>query len=195
MPLSDHAPRLEFLKSAASSLNALSPSTAAYLMTVHNGIIYDEGKPLNQRQKEACCGACGSARSPEWTRTIHVHKRKGKHSNSGSATRPAADGATVLQCLRCRRRTVKPTRRDTARSAVPVKATATPTTTSTTPDVQSAATTTPPSEPAPVNKAADNANSKKRAKARKQGGLQALMASKQQSRANSSLDLFDFLQQ
>ncbi|PWY68455.1 hypothetical protein BO70DRAFT_366126 [Aspergillus heteromorphus CBS 117.55] len=196
MPLSDHASRLEFLKSAASSLNALSPSTAAYLMTVHNGIIHDEGKPLNQRQKDAFCGACGSARNPEWTRTITVHKRKGKHSNSASRS-AGADGATILKCLRCRRRTVKPTRKEAVRAAMPVKATPIP---ASMPDGQSAAgatTTMPLSDPVPapaVNKAADNANSKKRAKARKQGGLQALMASKQQARTNS-LDLFDFLQQ
>jgi hypothetical protein len=41
-------------------------------------------------------------------------------------------------------------------------------------------------------KSADNQNSKKRAKARKQGGLQALLASKKS--AQPSLDLFDFLQ-
>ncbi|KAJ5256891.1 hypothetical protein N7478_012995 [Penicillium angulare] len=38
----------------------------------------------------------------------------------------------------------------------------------------------------------DNVNSKKRAKARKQGGLQALLASK--PKTQPSLDLFDFLQ-
>jgi len=42
------------------------------------------------------------------------------------------------------------------------------------------------------SKSGDNQNSKKRAKARKQGGLQALLASKQQ--AQPSLDLLDFLQ-
>ncbi|OQD90869.1 hypothetical protein PENANT_c001G11230 [Penicillium antarcticum] len=42
------------------------------------------------------------------------------------------------------------------------------------------------------SKSADNQSSKKRAKTRKQGGLQALMASKKS--AQPSLDLFDFLQ-
>nr|XP_003188834.1 hypothetical protein ANI_1_1604094 [Aspergillus niger CBS 513.88] len=150
MPLSDHAPRLEFLKGSASALNVL--------------------------------------------------RVKGKPSNAGRAGKASSDGATILKCLRCRRRTIKPVRRDAARPALPPKATSTA---ASTPDIQSSsAVTTPQSEPATemadqsrVNKAADNANSKKRAKARKQGGLQALMASKQQSRSNSSsLDLFDFLQ-
>lgn len=199
MPLSDHAPRLEFLKGSASALNALSPSTAAYLMTVHNGILRDEFKPLNQRLQETSCGACGSVRSPQWTKNIVIQKKKGKQSNAGRASKASSDGATILKCLRCRRRTIKPVRKD-ARPALPPKVTSTA---ASTPDIQSSATTTPQSEPATesadssrVNKAADNANSKKRAKARKQGGLQALMASKQQSRSNSSsLDLFDFLQQ
>jgi hypothetical protein len=46
-------------------------------------------------------------------------------------------------------------------------------------------------EPSPL-KTGDNASSKKRAKARKQGGLQALLASKKTNQP--SLDLFDFLQ-
>ncbi|RAH57640.1 cullin binding protein CanA [Aspergillus piperis CBS 112811] len=199
MPLSDHAPRLEFLKGSASALNALSPSTAAYLMTIHNGILRDEFKPLNQRLQETSCGACGSVRSPQWTKNIVIQKKSGKQSNAGRASKASSDGATILKCLRCRRRTIKPVRKDAARPALPPKVTSTATST---PDIQSSATTTPQSEPAiesadssRVNKAADNANSKKRAKARKQGGLQALMASKQQSRSNSSsLDLFDFLQ-
>ncbi|PWY91756.1 cullin binding protein CanA [Aspergillus sclerotioniger CBS 115572] len=200
MPLSDHAPRLEFLRSSASSLNALGPSTAAYLMTLHNGIIYDEFKPLNQRHREASCGACGSIRSEEWTKTINIPKRKGKPSKPGSAARPASEGATILKCLRCRRRTVKPARKEASRPTMPAKSIPT---TASTPEIQSSAATAPRSGPTceladqnKVNKAADNANSKKRAKARKQGGLQALMASKQQSLTNSSsLDLFDFLQQ
>ncbi|RAL01296.1 ribonuclease P Rpr2/Rpp21/SNM1 subunit [Aspergillus ibericus CBS 121593] len=199
MPLSDHAPRLEFLKSSASFLNALSPSTAAYLMTLHNGIIYDEFKPLNQRHHEAACGACGSVRSAAWTKTINIPKRKGKLSKSGTAVKPTCEGATILKCIRCRRRTVKPIRKEAGRSAMPAKAIPT---TASTPEVQSSAATASLSEPTSeltdpnrVNKAADNASSKKRAKARKQSGLQALMASKQQSRTHSSsLDLFDFLQ-
>ncbi|GKZ19809.1 cullin-associated NEDD8-dissociated protein 1 [Aspergillus brasiliensis] len=201
MPLSDHAPRLEFLKGSASALNAHSPSTAAYLMTIHNGILRDEFKPLNQRLQETSCGACGSVRSPQWTKTIVIQKKKGKQSNAGRAGKASSDGATILKCLRCRRRTVKPVRKDAARPALPPKATPTAAA-ATTPDIQSSAATTPQNESATeladqgrVNKAADNASSKKRAKARKQGGLQALMASKQQSRSNSSsLDLFDFLQ-
>ncbi|KAE8152901.1 hypothetical protein BDV25DRAFT_150365 [Aspergillus avenaceus] len=178
MPFSDHTPRLDYLKNAASSLESLSPSTAAHLMMTHNHIYLDEYKALNQRQQEACCAACGSNRNPEWTKMIQRKKKntKGKFPN----------GATIYKCLRCKRRTVKPSRTESVR----------PITTS---DVSTTDASTLQSEPAVgnnlPNKTADNSNSKKRAKARKQGGLQALLASKQQSQSKSSLDLFDFLQQ
>ncbi|KAE8133525.1 hypothetical protein BDV38DRAFT_257885 [Aspergillus pseudotamarii] len=186
MPFSDHAPRLGFLKDAASSLDSLSPSTAAHLMTVHNKIFLDESRPLNQRQQEASCGACGSIRAPEWTKTIHI-KKNIKHSSG------ARDGAVVYKCLRCRRRTVKPSRKEPIRpnSSSKIAAAIDSTSPAALPALQHSDST----ETKPTSKTADNANSKKRAKARKQGGLQALLASKQQSRASSSLDLFDFLQQ
>ncbi|KAB8238063.1 hypothetical protein BDV23DRAFT_181125 [Aspergillus alliaceus] len=190
MPFSDHAPRLGFLKDAANSLELLSPSTAAHLMAVHNQIYFDELRPLRQRHQEASCGACGSIRKPEWTRTVHIKKKTTKRNSSLAAP----DGATIYKCLRCRRRTVKPSRREPTRLNAPPKvAAATDSTPSTIPPaVQYSA---PTEEKETTSKKADNANSKKRAKARKQGGLQALLASKQQSRSNSSLDLFDFLQQ
>ncbi|KAE8377029.1 hypothetical protein BDV26DRAFT_264516 [Aspergillus bertholletiae] len=186
MPFSDHAPRLGFLKDAANSLDSLSPSTAAHLMTVHNHIFLDQSRPLNQRQQEASCGACGSIRTPEWTKTIHIKKRNLKRSAA------ALDGAVIYKCLHCRRRTVRPSRKEPVRPNVSSKIAATIESTppAALPPIQPPATATKP-----TSKTADNANSKKRAKARKQGGLQALLASKQQSRANSSLDLFDFLQQ
>ncbi|OGM51236.1 hypothetical protein ABOM_000248 [Aspergillus bombycis] len=187
MPFSDHAPRLGFLKDAASSLDSLSPSTAAHLMAVHNQIFLDESRALNQRQQEASCGACGSIRTPEWTKTIHIKKKNTKRSSA------APDGAIIYKCLRCRRRTVRPSRKEPVRPNISSKTAAA---IDSIPPAALPAVQHPDStETKPTSKTADNASSKKRAKARKQGGLQALLASKQQSRASSSLDLFDFLQQ
>ncbi|KAF7594445.1 hypothetical protein BBP40_009267 [Aspergillus hancockii] len=190
MPFSDHAPRLGFLKDAGNFLESVSPSTAAYLMIVHNQIFLDESKPLNQRQQEASCGACGNIRNPEWTKTIHIKKKTTKRPGSSAAL----NGAIVYKCLRCRRRTVKPSRKEPVHSNASSKVAAA---TDSPPSAALAAVQHPESakEDQIASKTADNANSKRRAKARKQGGLQALLASKQQSRANSSLDLFDFLQQ
>ncbi|PLB47543.1 hypothetical protein P170DRAFT_359399 [Aspergillus steynii IBT 23096] len=200
MPFSDHNPRLNFLKESASTLSTISPSTAAHLMMVHNHIFRDECKPLNQRQQETSCGACGSIRTPETTKTTRIQKKKSL-KRASAAKGIDAHGATVYKCLRCHRRTVKPSRMEATRPPVPSRVNAA---TKSSLDSPQAASTgdssskqvTEAAEVAQPGKAADNASSKKRAKARKQGGLQALLASKQKSQASSSsLDLFDFLQQ
>lgn len=190
MPVSEYLSQLDFLKDSASSLSSESPSTAAHLLAVHNHILHNDFKSLNMRQQELCCGACGTIRSPETSKTIQIKKKKSKRT--GIST----DGATIYKCLRCHRRTVKPVRKEPVRSKAPTK--------STTTTVEASVSTTAPSTDKtvseqsasePASKTAENASSKKRAKARKQGGLQALLASKQKSQsASSSLDLFDFLQ-
>ncbi|KAL4773131.1 hypothetical protein BDW60DRAFT_206433 [Aspergillus nidulans var. acristatus] len=179
MHFKEYTPRLNFLKDSASFLSSTSPSTAAYLMSAHNAIFYEDHRPLNQRLHDSFCGACGSPRESEHTKVVSVKKNSQKRVSS-SLKGQTADGATVFKCLRCRRRTVTPTR--TSKGA--------PLTAST---VDSNAKTQPAQVSA--SKTAENASSKKRAKARKQGGLQALLATKQsQSGPSKSLDLFDFLQ-
>lgn len=190
MPVSEYTSQLNFLKDTASSLSSSSPSTAAHLLAGHNHILHNDFKSLNQRHQEYCCGACGTIRSPETSKTIQIKKKKSKR------TGVSTDGATIYKCLRCHRRTVKPVRKEPVRSKVPPK----PMTTTVEPSVSTTApsadkTVSEQSASEPASKTAENASSKKRAKARKQGGLQALLASKQQSQsASSSLDLFDFLQ-
>ena len=197
MPASECAPRLNFLRDSASALGSSSPSTAAHLLTEHNRILHDGLRPLNQRQQEFSCGACGTIRKPETTKIIEIKKKKSKQHASRS------DGATIYKCLCCHRRTVKSHEKEPVRYKLPSRTATTTTTTTTTEPPES--TPGPSAEKTvsqqavpeqPANRTADNANSKKRAKTRKQGGLQALLASKQQSQpASSSLDLFDFLQQ
>ena len=194
MPASECAPRLNFLRDSASALGSSSPSTAAHLLTEHNRILHDGLRPLNQRQQEFSCGACGTIRKPETTKIIEIKKKKSKQHASRS------DGATIYKCLCCHRRTVKSHEKEPVRSKLPSRTAATTTTTEppeSTPGPSTEKTVSQQTLPEqPANRTADNANSKKRAKTRKQGGLQALLASKQQSQpASSSLDLFDFLQQ
>ncbi|KAL4779032.1 hypothetical protein BJX76DRAFT_106676 [Aspergillus varians] len=188
MQFKEYAPRLNFLKDSAGSLSSMSPSTAAYLMSAHNAIFHEEQKPLNQRLLESFCGACGSPRNNEWTKTASIKKKTLKRVTSSLAKGLTADGATVYKCQRCRRRTVTQSRTTSRAVSAPVPVVDSQPSTST-------ATTTLPVQVS-ASKTGDNASSKKRAKARKQGGLQALLATKQ-SRGDSSqsLDLFDFLQQ
>jgi hypothetical protein len=160
----------------------LGSSTSAHLQAVHTRLLLDESKSLNVKQKKDYCGACGSIRKPQWSKVTEIKPKKSKALTS------SASGATVYKCLRCYQRTVLPKySRNTAPKPSSRGATITSTGGSTLVgiDVKGSTVSTDP-------KAGDNQSSKKRAKARKQGGLQALLASKQ--RAQPSLDLLDFLQ-
>ncbi|KAJ5611207.1 hypothetical protein N7510_007926 [Penicillium lagena] len=178
----------KFLADAAESLSLSSPSTAAYLLATHTQILYEESKPLTSRQTEHYCGACGSIRQAQWTQKTEIKPRK---------TAAGSGGATVYRCLRCRRRTVSSHKKAAPTKPIP-RATASPHLPVTTPvgasSPQTSRATSDSADP-PSSNAADNVSSKKRAKARKHGGLQALLASKQRSQASSSLDLLDFLNQ
>lgn len=186
--------RLGFLSNAADWLRVQSPSTSAHLLASQTQILHDDSKSLNVRQRRHHCGACGSIRQSEVTESIQV-KLKGK---SPASKTESSTGAKVYKCLRCRRRTVLQRKRGNSKhSSRNSTATALPVTSTTLPKAASAQG---PSQENPASavrepqtsKAAENANSKKRSKARKHGGLQALLASKQ--RTQPSLDLFDFLQ-
>ncbi|KAL4943776.1 hypothetical protein BDV06DRAFT_129535 [Aspergillus oleicola] len=186
MHFKEFTPRLNFLKDSASSLASTSPSTAAYLMSAHNAIFHEDHKPLNKRLHDSFCGACGSSRKNEWTKIASIRKNTQKRVTSSLAKGLTPEGATVYKCLRCRRRTVTQTRAP-SRAAPP-----------TVPVSDSQQPTFTPDQVTATSKTAGNASSKKRAKARKQGGLQALLANKQSQGDQSqskSLDLFDFLQQ
>lgn len=182
-------PQLHFLSETAEWLATRSPSTSAHLLGVHTRMLHEELKPLNTHQKKHHC-ACGSLRqSPKATKITRVQKKGKKKANSMGS-------ATVYKCLRCRQRTVLSRQKSLSRpskasthSTVPVTATASPIQISPTPAETSASESSAPADPA---KTAENVSSKKRAKSRKQGGLQALLAAKQKSQP--SLDLFDFLQ-
>jgi hypothetical protein len=174
-----------FLTQAASAV-PLGSSTSAYLRGVHTRLLLEESKSLNARQKKDYCAACGSTREPQLCKVTEIKPKPSKplESESGST------GATVYKCLRCRKRTVLPSRKS---PRIPVTkssraATVTSTRGSTPVGVDVKGSTSTSSDP----KSSENQSSKKRAKARKQGGLQALLASRQ--RAQPSLDLFDFLQ-
>ncbi|BCS20434.1 ribonuclease P Rpr2/Rpp21/SNM1 subunit [Aspergillus puulaauensis] len=188
MHFKEYTPRLNFLKDSASSLSSTSPSTAAYLMSAHNVIFHEEHKPLNQRLHDSFCGACGSPRNSEWTKVTSIKKKNQKRATSSLAKGLTAEGATVHKCLRCRRRTVTQPRAPSKSAPVTVPIV----------DSRPSSSAETPALPEQVSasKTTENASSKKRAKARKQGGLQALLATKQsQSDSTKSLDLFDFLQQ
>lgn len=193
------APQLCFLNEAANLLASQSPSTAAHLLSVHTQILHHELRPLNTRQQKHHCGGCGSIRQSNWSRVIQVKLNANSRTKSKLDT-TSGGGATVVKCLHCNQRTVNPHKRTAPKSVAKASSrmsTATASSFDSTAKSTPAAASTPQAslsenaEPA-LSKTVDNASSKRRAKARKQGGLQALLASKKNSQP--SLDLFDFLQ-
>lgn len=194
-------PQLRFLKNASDWLISQSPSTSAHLLGVHTRLLHEDTKPVNSKENGHHCIGCGNIWQPNWRKVTRVSREKRKGKARGSKPKPGgvSESATIYKCLRCQQRTILSRQKTSSKSS---RSTSTPLTT---PATSAAATSAPISltsaappisEPSSSNqdtpKSGENANSKKRAKARKQGGLQALLASKQ--RPEPSLDLFDFLQ-
>lgn len=192
---------LNFLKNSAALLSSQSSSTAAHLMNAHNRLLYEDFKSLKPRQHENFCAACGSPRNPDCTTIIHIKQRRSNRPGRGSRD----GGATVYKCLRCHKRCVRPqqsrnpqqTKSINVTTPLPVNSSSPAAISSQDPPSQAASDTSVATGISDSKAATENASSKKRAKARKQGGLQALLASKQRSQTSttgSSLDLLDFLQ-
>lgn len=185
------SPQSRFVTEAAALLQADSPSTSAFLLGVQTRMLLADFKSLTAHQHKHHCAACGRIRDRESHGSSLTVKPRKRAISQGLA------GATVYKCGACHHRAVlsRKKRRVTKRSG---RASATPLTSASI--SASASTSTPPlptsnlpQDSTPIQtKVTDNTSSKKRAKARKQGGLQALLASKQQKQP--SLDLFDFLQ-
>ncbi|CRL28211.1 unnamed protein product [Penicillium camemberti] len=176
-----------FLIQAVSTV-PLGSSTSAHLLAVHTRLLHEESKSLSVLQKKDHCGACGSIRNAQWSKVTKIKPKKSKPLSSGLASA----GATVYKCLRCHQRTVLPQRNSRKPVSKPSSRAATVTSTRGSTPVGVGVDVKGSTQASTDPKAGDNQSSKKRAKARKQGGLQALLASKQ--RAQPSLDLLDFLQ-
>lgn len=189
----------EFLKSSATLLGSQSPSTSAHLFSLHTHILHENFKPLKFRDYDKFCGACGSLRQPEFTRIKKIPPKSSinkiqKIARGRNAT--SQGGAVIYTCLRCYRRTVKPEHQSVKTIEAPQQNDIVLTReTKTKLDHPLTIPNSVGSKPATI----DNANSKKRAKVRKQGALQTLLIAKQRSQSiqdtSSPLDLLDFLQQ
>jgi hypothetical protein len=191
-------PRLKFLKESAHLLAFTSPATSAVLGSEHDRLLQSEELDLQASKKDwdahrrQMCGACGNLMIPGWScyvfhESLRPTQRK---KNAGTKDLPKAEKSIVYQCLRCHRKTVQtmPTRppRHVKLSSEPSKTEA--------PSVVVVKESR--RKDGHVAKSV-NASSKQRAKARKQSGLQAMLAkSKTQSSGGSGfgLDLTDLMQ-
>jgi RNase P subunit RPR2 len=181
--------RSNFLREAAHLLAVSSPTTAAYLGSVHDQLIEDAEVERQPKEVDALrrsfCGACGNPMIAGWSCKIthqadRMRVRKETKPVKG-LTQP--NKQIIYTCLRCERQTIqllqtrlaRHVRTSTARKALP-------------------------SLPEPKQQVPEaskvvksvNASSKERKKARK-GGLAAMLEkSKSQTSSSGGLDLMDF---
>ncbi|KAF2842211.1 hypothetical protein M501DRAFT_1013566 [Patellaria atrata CBS 101060] len=191
--------RMNFLHTSAQFLAFSSPATAAFLGSQCDQYIETNNITLRDDEHEArrrdTCGACGNiivsgVSSSIHKRTISGHRLKdnmsSKSPNLQGHLGTKATNVLTYQCPRCNRNY-----RQVYQSMVP-KATKTslPTTRVQMEDapgrVQSITEDRLGSSNSDISTATTaNANSKKRAKARKQGGLQAMLAKSKSDASNS----------
>ena len=196
-------PRVKFLETAAHHYALSATPLSAHLMQQRNNEPAQNTSRRHGSEPVDVCRVCGTIRIPGRTlRETPIGKASTfrQHSRDKSKGRGQRDNSehenthVKLDCLVCYRYEKVPIRKSERRA---VKMT----------EVTTAQPTLPvqgqPSSPAlivqePPRTATVNANSKQRAKARKQGGLQAMLEKSKASAISSSgfgLDLMDLMEE
>ena len=189
--------KIKFLDAAACHYSLVAPATSAHLMLQRNSEAADNSAPV-----EGCkaCKACGTIWIPGSTsRTSIVHEKATKTKTHLKRHRKADHAGTPMKfmkvdCLICHRY-----------ERTPLQGSSSPNiqkpsvfNTRTVPSVSGFADKEPSNMPESARVGTASASSKQRAKARKHGGLQAML-DKTKVSVNSSpgfgLDLLDLMKQ
>ncbi|KAL8769509.1 MAG: hypothetical protein Q9209_004570 [Squamulea sp. 1 TL-2023] len=188
--------RLQFLDRSARRLNGIVPATSAHLMLERNIVAEEHSKALNKSQTKDVCKACGTISIPDVTSRAGLaypyiaSSRKGK---DGLTPDPTVLGAqTKIECRMCHRVIVTTSprlRRYSPESVV-----------NTTRKTDSSENAIVLNSTFEVGRTATprNMSSKRRAKARKQGGLQAMLEKAKGTdlkSADTGLNLMDLMKQ
>lgn len=202
--------RLNFLAASAHLYSSTAPATSAHLMLECKRVAANSEIQMKQTGSKPACDACGTDLISGWTsRTFIASPRRSKKTKPKSkkavqTTQRAGSKLVISKCLVCRRSTktqlMTTTRLTATRPAVGgAKVSG---------SVPLPSTASLPTEPNPKTADLDrqelhnlplpsaNLNSKKRAKARKQGGLQAMLEKSKTIETHSSgfgLELTDLL--
>ncbi|KAL2684809.1 hypothetical protein Neosp_005900 [[Neocosmospora] mangrovei] len=175
MALSELPGTVDFLTDAAHLLRMTAPETSAHLMSVRGQLLFQQGIPSSDIQRQHVCGRCGLIMIPGRGSTLKVDARKAirRKAEGAKSTKSTPEVSQplgpfkVFHCNSCQQDTkisLPPpgpaTRRKAAIQSKVKKAVA----------------------PEPLKPTA-NASSKKRAKNRK-AGLQALLSGQKQQTAN-----------
>ena len=187
--------KLKFLDVAARIYAQIAPPLSAHLMSVRA----DRAEDLESKNSKGVCGACGTISIPGVTSRTSITNDGGADGISKEAKRKskkrrmAAGQALKLletKCLACHRVTkvrIEPSKRQTLvrdkKVVIPARSNAPP-------SINAAK--------APLSAPSIKNGGSKRSKARKKGGLQALVERSKQTHETtqgSGLDLMDFMKE
>jgi ribonuclease MRP protein subunit SNM1 len=171
--------RLRFLNGSAHLLATTAPSTSRHLQSRRNTLMYDNELDPSEAHRRDACGACGTIVILGWKSTMQTESQPSRRRNP----RPEElvmkqTKALIYKCKTCGRKTRFPLSRPSAvtrhkpESSYPKS------------------TRSIPGQSNP-----EKSNGKKRVRARKRGGLEALLAAKRTGPETSGfgLGLMDFM--
>ncbi|KAI9722000.1 MAG: hypothetical protein M1812_001959 [Candelaria pacifica] len=195
--------RLRHLNDSAYLLATTSPATSSYMMSQYNKVALDHYLTLPEARRREVCGACGNIMISGWSGHASLEKLGrpivGNPIRSSSKETPTGM-IMIYECHICNRKTrqlfkkrnnvrQRQRRKSTLQSVPPP------------PSDGSAAITIATSQQVPpsIKQSPVNNGSRRRAKARKQSGLQAMLARTKATNTtggcseNFGLDLMDLL--
>lgn len=195
--------RLNFLAASAHLYSSAAPATSAHLMLECKRFATSNGIEMKETESKPSCGACGTVLVSGLTsRTFVAGPRRSKKAqlksrHKAQAMQGVASKLVISKCLVCRRSTKTPLMTATRSGISGPKSSGSrplPSATSLPKEVNSSATNIAGHETHKVSSA--NLSSKKRAKARKQSGLQAMLEKSKIPDTQSpgfGLELMDFM--
>lgn len=195
MPGTKRDARIQFLDTAARYFHGIVPETSAHLMHQRNVVAEELGESLKKAQTKDICEACGMILVPGSSSKISAAVQLGKKKRKSASEIEITQQRWKTECLTCHRTNVSPLEhlqgKDVGNMATPVRI-ADPS-----PMVASKTGLASKSLGEDTQKSASaNASSRKRAKARKQGSLQALLEKSRGADSMSGglgLDLMDLM--
>lgn len=200
--------RLRFLQASAHLYSTSDPATSAHLMLEHSIVASSTDNPARGLAKSSlACTACGTIEIPGWTsrttivdpnKTDRTSSKRGKKTRRETPEPCVSEKQVVVECLTCRRtvttRLPKLPGRGKSRQTT-AKLTDTSLKKSSTATAMETSTSKLSGQGSQRVVSA-NSSSKKRAKGRKQGGLQAMLEmSREQGNTSPGfgLDLMDLM--
>ena len=205
--------RARYLDESAHLLASTSPAISRHLRSQLRKLATDQNLGLSDVQIKEACGACGNLMIPGWTTRTYRENGTSKRSINRNASRraiarnaspqtqneEAAVRAICHECLICNRvarESLAAPRKASKEHQEPTPPSKSAAATTRTPNVTHIPAKSGPGSPA---SSSTNASSRRRAKARKQSGLQALLAKKKEESLSGGLstgfglDLMDLM--